>query len=234
VAFENTKYHHQNGGIPNAEVTPILLDHVQGQLKGIQIFCINFSDSLPINYTTLKLITYPEVTLGKTKYNHQDDRIPNIEIKSIPLDHVQGQMKGIRLFCISFQDSLPIHYTTLKLITYLEVAFENTKYHHQHGGILNIGITLVPLDHGSRTSEKEPSIRGSQLKRSSALVTLRKYSCRAKTVLPPTSALDEWTSVKINTCRSSPLVDELTRPTKSDRDPPSPPSPLSVRRQAAK
>jgi hypothetical protein len=67
-------------------------------------------------------------------------------------------MKGIHLFCISFQDSLPIHYTTLKLITYLEVAFENTKYNRQNGGILKIGTTLVLLDHGSRTDDRDPYI----------------------------------------------------------------------------
>jgi hypothetical protein len=63
---------------------------------------------------------------------------------------------------------------------------------------------------------------------SSLVGTRRKYSCRAKTVLPPTSALDEWMSVKIDTRRSSPLVDEFTRPIKWDRDHPRrPPAALS-------
>jgi hypothetical protein len=38
------------------------------------------------------------------------------------------------------------------------VALGNTKYHHQDGGIPNIGITLVLLEHGSRTDERDPSI----------------------------------------------------------------------------
>jgi hypothetical protein len=71
---------------------------------------------------------------------------------------VQGQMKGIHLFCIKFTDSFPINYTTLNLATYLEVALGNTKYHHEDGGIPNIGITLVLLDNGSRTDERDPSI----------------------------------------------------------------------------
>jgi hypothetical protein len=50
---------------------------------------------------------------------------------------VEGQMKGILLFCINFLDSLPISYTILKQATFLEVAFGNTKYHHQDGGIPN-------------------------------------------------------------------------------------------------
>jgi hypothetical protein len=60
----------------------------------------------------------------------------------------QGKMKGIHLFYVKFPDSLPINYTTFKLATYLEVAFENTNYHHQDGGIPNIEIALVLLDHG--------------------------------------------------------------------------------------
>jgi hypothetical protein len=71
----------------------------------------------------------------------------------------QGQMQGIHLFCLIFPDGLPLTYTTLKVATYLEVAFENTrKYHHQGGGIPNIGIMLVLLYYGSRTDERDPSI----------------------------------------------------------------------------
>jgi hypothetical protein len=38
------------------------------------------------------------------------------------------------------------------------VAFENTEYHQQDGGIPNIGIMLVLFDRGSRTDERDPSI----------------------------------------------------------------------------
>jgi hypothetical protein len=71
---------------------------------------------------------------------------------------VQGHMKRIHIFCITFLDSLPINYTTLKLATYLEVAFENTKYHHQDGAIPNTEITSILVDHGPRTDERDPSI----------------------------------------------------------------------------
>jgi hypothetical protein len=71
---------------------------------------------------------------------------------------VEGQMTGIHLFCINFPDSLPINYTTLKQATYLEVAFGNTKYHHQDGGIPNTGITLVLLDHGTSAYNRDSSI----------------------------------------------------------------------------
>jgi hypothetical protein len=53
---------------------------------------------------------------------------------------------------------MPIPYTTLKLATDLEVAFGNTKYHHQDGGIPNTEITSILFDNGSRTDERGPSI----------------------------------------------------------------------------
>jgi hypothetical protein len=50
---------------------------------------------------------------------------------------VEGQMKGIHLFCINFPGSLPTNCIFLKQTTYLEVALGNTKHHHQDGGISN-------------------------------------------------------------------------------------------------
>jgi hypothetical protein len=44
------------------------------------------------------------------------------------------------------------------LATYLEVALGNTKYNHQYSGITNKRFMFVNLDHGSRTSESDPSI----------------------------------------------------------------------------
>jgi hypothetical protein len=67
-------------------------------------------------------------------------------------------MKGIHLVSITFPDSLPINYTTLKLATYLEVAKESTTYNHQDSGIQNTGIRLVLLYHGSMVDESDPSI----------------------------------------------------------------------------
>jgi hypothetical protein len=48
---------------------------VEGQIKGIHPFCINFPDSLPINYTTLKQATLLEMTLGNIKYHQYNDGI---------------------------------------------------------------------------------------------------------------------------------------------------------------
>jgi hypothetical protein len=59
-----------------------------------------------------------------------------------------GQMEGIHLFFVLFQDSLIMNYTTSNLATYLEVVLGCTKYHHQDGDIPNTGIRLVLLDHG--------------------------------------------------------------------------------------
>jgi hypothetical protein len=61
---------------------------------------------------------------------------------------VEGQMKGMHIFCIKLPEILSIYYITLKPPTYLEVASGNTKYHHQDGVIPNVVITLVLSDHG--------------------------------------------------------------------------------------
>jgi hypothetical protein len=39
----------------------------QGQIKGIHLFYITFPESLPMNYTTLKLATDLEEILGNMK-----------------------------------------------------------------------------------------------------------------------------------------------------------------------
>jgi hypothetical protein len=46
-----------------------------------------FLDSLPINYTTLKLATYLEEELGNTKYHHQESGIPNTRFVLVLLDY---------------------------------------------------------------------------------------------------------------------------------------------------
>jgi hypothetical protein len=38
-----------------------------------------------------------------------------------------GKMEGIHLFCVFFQDSLTMNYTTSNLATYLEVVLGITK-----------------------------------------------------------------------------------------------------------
>jgi hypothetical protein len=66
-------------------------------------------------------------------------------------------MKEIHLISITFPDSLPINYTTLRFTTYLEVANERSTYNHQDGCIPNAGIGLVLLDHGSMVDKSDPS-----------------------------------------------------------------------------
>jgi hypothetical protein len=69
-----------------------------------------------------------------------------------------GQMEGINLFFIFFQESLTMNYTTSNLATYLEVVLGCTEYHHQDGDIPNRGSRLVLLHHGSMVDERDPSI----------------------------------------------------------------------------
>jgi hypothetical protein len=51
-----------------------------------------------------------------------------------------------------------MNYTTSNLFTYLEVVLGRIKYHHQDGDILEIGISLVLMDHGSMVDERDPYI----------------------------------------------------------------------------
>jgi hypothetical protein len=58
------------------------------------------------------------------------------------------------LYNFSGQFAHKLHYFKLGHLP-REVTFENTKYNHQNGGIPNIGITLVLLNRGSRTVERD-------------------------------------------------------------------------------
>jgi hypothetical protein len=86
----------------------------QGQMKGIHLFFIIFLESLPINYTTLKLATYLEEALGNTKYHHQDRGIPNARFMSDLLDHGSRTNERDPSIFIIFLESLPMNHTTLK------------------------------------------------------------------------------------------------------------------------
>ena len=59
----------------------------QGQMEGIHLLFIIFSDNLPMKYTTSNLATYVEVVLGSSKYHRQDCDIPNTGIRLVLLDH---------------------------------------------------------------------------------------------------------------------------------------------------
>jgi hypothetical protein len=50
-------------------------------MKRINLFCITFPTSRPINYTTSNLATYLEVALGSSKYHHKDGGISHTEIR---------------------------------------------------------------------------------------------------------------------------------------------------------
>jgi hypothetical protein len=67
-------------------------------------------------------------------------------------------MEGLHLLFITFLDSLAIHYTTLKLPTYLEVALVITTYHHQDGEITSRRIGMILFDNGSMVDGRDPSI----------------------------------------------------------------------------
>jgi hypothetical protein len=99
----------------------------EGQLKGNHLFTAIFCQSLPINYTTLKLATYLEVALGNTKYHHQDSDITNKRFMFVLSDHGARTTKRDPSVLNKFLESLPINHTTLQLAIYLEEALGNTK-----------------------------------------------------------------------------------------------------------
>jgi hypothetical protein len=72
--------------------------------------------------------------------------------------HAHAHMRVYACFSLLFQDSLTMNYTTLNLVTYLEVVLGRTKYNHQDGDIPNKGISLVLFYHGSMVDERDPSI----------------------------------------------------------------------------
>jgi hypothetical protein len=56
-------------------------------MKWMHLFFIIFLESLPINYTALKLATYLEDALGNKKYHHLDSGIPNTRLMLVLLVH---------------------------------------------------------------------------------------------------------------------------------------------------
>jgi hypothetical protein len=94
----------------------------------------------------------------RREYQHQNSDTANTQFMWPPLNNCSMTNERDTSIFISFPASLPIKYTTSNLDTYLEVALESSKYHHQDGGILNTGIRLVLLDHGSMVDERDPSI----------------------------------------------------------------------------
>jgi hypothetical protein len=79
-----------------------------------------------MNYTTWKLAAYLEELLGgEIITSTVAFQTHNSCWSSWIID--QGKMKGIHLFYITFLESLPMIYTTLKLVTDLEEILGNTK-----------------------------------------------------------------------------------------------------------
>jgi hypothetical protein len=122
----------------------------QVKMKGMHLFFIIFHESLPINYTTLKLATYLEEALGNKKYHHHDSGIPNTGLMLDLLDHGSRTNERDPSIFKVFPKRLPINYTTLKLATDLEEALRNKKYHHLGNGIPKTGLMSVLLDNCSR------------------------------------------------------------------------------------
>jgi hypothetical protein len=120
----------------------------RGKMEGIHIFYIIFVESFRINYTTLKLAIYLEVALGKHEISSPRQWHYKHKIHVGPLGSWLKEKWKESIFSIIFLESFPIHYTTLKLATYLEEALGNTKYHHQDSGIPNTRFVLVFLENG--------------------------------------------------------------------------------------
>jgi hypothetical protein len=55
VELGSSKYHHQDGGIPNAAVRLFLLDHGSMVNERDTSIFLNLAGSLPMNYTTSRL-----------------------------------------------------------------------------------------------------------------------------------------------------------------------------------
>jgi hypothetical protein len=86
-ALGNMKYHHLCSGIPNTRLMLVLLDHGSSTNTRDQSIFIPFPESLPINYTTLKLATYLEEALGNKKNHHLGSGIPNKGLMLVLVDH---------------------------------------------------------------------------------------------------------------------------------------------------
>jgi hypothetical protein len=76
----------------------------------------------------------------------------------ILLDHGSRTTERESSILYNILSEFSIIYTTLKLAAYQEKALGNTKYNNQDSGIPQTGFILVRLDHGSRTSESDPSV----------------------------------------------------------------------------
>jgi hypothetical protein len=78
-ALGNTKYHHQDRGIPKTVFIPFLLDYGSRKTGGDFFIFYKLSGEFAhkLHYFEVGHTTYLEVVLGNTKYHHQDSGIPN-------------------------------------------------------------------------------------------------------------------------------------------------------------
>jgi hypothetical protein len=81
-------------------------------MTGIHLLFITFLASLPINYTTSNLATFPEVSLGSSKYHHQDGVIPILGIRLVLLDRgsIVNETDLSILYTLFWQSYLELHY----------------------------------------------------------------------------------------------------------------------------
>jgi hypothetical protein len=82
-----TKYNYLGSGIPNTRFMSGLFDHCARTNERDSSISLIFPESLPINYTTLKLATYLEEALGNKKYHNQCSGNANTGFMSVFLDH---------------------------------------------------------------------------------------------------------------------------------------------------
>jgi hypothetical protein len=158
-ALGNTKYHNQDRGIPNTRFMSVLLDHCSRTNERDPSIFIIFPESLPINYTTLKLATYLEEANGNTNYHHQEHGTPNTRFMSDLLDHVSrtNERDPSIFYNLSGEFAHKLHYFKVGHLPRRGI-YGNTKYHHRERGTPNTKFMSFLLDCVSRTNERDPSI----------------------------------------------------------------------------
>jgi hypothetical protein len=91
----NTKYHHQDSDIPNTGFILVFFYDDSRTNERDPAILYNLWNSLPMNYTTLKLATYLEEALGNTKYMTRTVSFQKQDLCWSSWIMAQGQMKGI-------------------------------------------------------------------------------------------------------------------------------------------
>jgi hypothetical protein len=118
VVLGSSKYHHQDGGIPNTGIKLVLLDNgsMVNEMDPSMFYNLSWQFDLELHY----------FKFGITQKRHYEiqDIITRVvafhtqKLRQSSCIMAQGQMEGIHLFFIIFPDILPINCTTLKMKQY--------------------------------------------------------------------------------------------------------------------